>query len=84
MSATSTELSDETSFPYFFCTVPPDGQQASAMAALIKGYGTNMLNIKNTNILSSELSDTFGKGGLDARSLPHRIRMVEEVRYLIF
>lgn len=38
-SATSTELSDETSFPYFFRTAPPDGQQAAAMAAIMKAYG---------------------------------------------
>ncbi len=43
-SATSSELSDEASYPYFFRTAPPDGQQAAFIAAVLVAYGNNLIS----------------------------------------
>ncbi|KAL7749257.1 hypothetical protein RI367_005409 [Sorochytrium milnesiophthora] len=61
-AATSPTLSDKTSFPYFFRTIPPDNFQGIALAYFCKNMGW-----KRVSILAG--SDAYGAGIADAFSL---------------
>lgn len=55
-AATSTELSDTSTYPSFFRTCPPDAQQARAMVAFVKLAGWSTVAVLNS-------LDTYGATG---------------------
>eukprot|EP00467_Chlorarachnion_reptans_P025487 CAMPEP_0114501502 /NCGR_PEP_ID=MMETSP0109-20121206/8531_1 /TAXON_ID=29199 /ORGANISM="Chlorarachnion reptans, Strain CCCM449" /LENGTH=989 /DNA_ID=CAMNT_0001679233 /DNA_START=254 /DNA_END=3223 /DNA_ORIENTATION=+ len=58
-ASTSTELSDEQTYPFLFRVSPPDNSQADAMVALVERMKWKSIHIINTR-------DTYGSTGASA------------------